>query len=147
MFPSKKLLTLLDGAGGPGPGAADVGDEVGDLLGGGVVRGDGQHRVLAGYGAYDLQAFHPVEHAGDGPGGPVAGVDDHLILGRSDAEDEARQDLDAGGARLVRQRQVAVADLQRAELALGDNPEYEFLPRRLVYRCACRSQSSSPPTT
>ena len=66
---------LLDAACGPGAGAADVGDEVGDLLGGGVVRGDGEHRVLAGDGAHDLQALHPVEDAGDGPGGPVAGVD------------------------------------------------------------------------
>src|SRR5215210_7578356 len=164
--------SLLNVSGWPGPGATDVGDEVGDLLGGGVVRRGGEHRVLAGYGAHDLQALHSIEDAGDGPGGPVASADDHQVLGRGETEDEARQDLDAGGARLVRQRQVAAADLQHAELGevpahgrlrdfyallregrdhvllgaelpFGDEPEDEILPHRLVHRCARRCQNAS----
>src|SRR3712207_1149717 len=171
-YPRKRLL---DAAGWPGAGAADVGDEPRNLLGGGVVRGDGEHRILPRDGANDLQALYPIEDAGDGPGGPVAGVDDDEVLGRGDAEDEAGQDLDAGGARLVRQRKVAVADLEhaelgevpahgglrgldpllaegldhallRAELPLGDDPEDEILPRRLVHRCARRFQTPIPPT-
>ncbi len=54
---------LIDVAGRPGAGATDVGDEPGDLLGGGVVRGHGEHRVLARHGAHNLQALHPVEDA------------------------------------------------------------------------------------
>src|SRR5829696_557389 len=166
---------LLDVAGGPGAGAADVGDEPCDLLGNGVIRGDGEHRVLARYGAHDLESLHPIEDAGDGPGGPVTGVYDNQVLGRGEAEDEAGQDFDAGRARLVREREVAVADLKDAELGevpahcglrglhtllgegldhpllgaelpLGDQPEDEVLPRRLVHRRARRSQNSSPPT-
>src|SRR5215208_519368 len=163
---------LLDVARGPGASAADVGDESGDLLGGCVVRGDGEHRVLAGYGAHDLQTLHPVKDAGDGPCGPVARIYNHHVLGRGEVEDEAREDLDAGGAGLVREREVAAADLENAELGevpahgglrglhallgesfdhallgaelpLGDEPEYEVLPGRLVRRRARRSQSPS----
>src|SRR5215207_3767194 len=154
------------------PGVHSTGSPTRDLLGGCVVRADGEHRVLAGYGAHDLQALHPVKDAGDGPCGPVARVYNHHVLGRGEVEDEGREDLDAGGAGLVREREVAAADLEDAklgevpahgglrglhallcesfdhallgaELPLGDEPEYEVLPGRLVRRRARRSQSPS----
>src|SRR5215212_2072056 len=116
---------LLDVSGGPGAGAADVSDEPRDLPGCLVVWGDGEHRVLAGYGAHDLQALHPVQDARDGPGRPIAGVYDDEVLGRGEAEDEARQHLDAGRARLVRERQVAAAYLEDTEL--GEVPAHDGL--------------------
>ena len=73
---------LLDVARRPGPRAADVGDEPCYLLGCGVVRGYGEHGVLARDGPDYLEPLHPVEDTGDGAGGPVAGVDDDLVLGR-----------------------------------------------------------------
>src|ERR671916_462145 len=90
---------LLDVAGGPGASAADVGDEPCDLLGSGVVRGDGEHRVLARYGAHGLEPLHPIEDAGDGPGGPVTGVCADPGLGRGEAEGETGQDCAARRAR------------------------------------------------
>src|SRR3712207_6079310 len=107
---------LLDAAGGPGSSTAHVGDEAGYLFGSRIVRGYGEHRVLPGDGAHDLQAFYAVEDAGDRSGGTVAGVDNYLVLDRGDAEDEAGQHLDTRGAWLVRQRQVAMAYLQDAQL-------------------------------
>src|SRR5918998_2391908 len=113
---------LLDVAGGPGASAADVGDEPCDLLGSGVVRGDGEHRVLARYGAHDLEPLHPIEDAGDGPGGPVTGVYDDQVLGRGEAEDEAGQYFDAGRARVVRECEVTDSDLEDAEF--GEVPAH-----------------------
>src|SRR5215218_5074827 len=61
---------LLDVARRPGAGATDVGDEPCYLHGCGVVRGDGEHRVLARYGPDDLEPLHPVQNTRDGSGGP-----------------------------------------------------------------------------
>src|ERR671912_2109346 len=164
---------LLDVAGGPRLRPADVGDEVRHLCGRGRVWGYGEHGVLACDGAEYFQAFHPVEDAGDRTGGPVAGVDDDLVLRWHEAEDEAGEDLDPCGAGVVWQRKVAVPDLEDpqlgevaahgrlrdldplvreraddillgAEVALRDQTQYEILPRRFVHRRHRRSQNSPP---
>src|SRR5215210_6447265 len=109
-------MLLLDVAGGPGPGTADVGDEARDLLCGAVVGRHGDHGVLPGDGADDLQPLDPVENAGHRPRSSVTGATDDGVLCRGDVEDEARQDLYSGGAGLVRQRKIPVADLQDPEL-------------------------------
>src|ERR687890_146422 len=164
---------LLDVAGGPRLRPADVGDEVRHLCGRGYVRGYGEHGILARDGAKYFQSFHPVEDAGDRACGTVAGMDDDLVLRWHEAEDEAREDLDTCGAGVVRQRKVAIPDLQDpqlgevaahgrlrdldplvreraddillgAEVALRDQTQYQILPRRFVHRRDRRSQNSPP---
>src|ERR671913_1706365 len=164
---------LLDVAGRPRLRPADVGDEVRHLCGRGCVWGYGEHGVLARDGAEYFQAFHPVEDAGDCPSSPVAGVDDDLVLCWHEADDEAGEDLDPCGARVMWQCQVAVPDLEDtqlgevaahgrlrdldtlvcernddillgAEVALRDQTQYQILPRRFVHRRHRRSQNSPP---
>src|SRR5215203_5755283 len=166
-------LQLLDVASGPRLRPADVGDEVRHLCGRGYVWGYGEHSVLACDGAKYFQAFHPVEDAGDRACGTVAGMDDDLVLRWHEAEDEAREDLDTCGSGVVRQRKVAIPDLQYpqlgevaahgrlrdidplvceraddillgAEVALRDQTQYQVLPRRFVHRRHRRSQNSPP---
>src|SRR5215210_9312208 len=160
---------LLDVASGPRLRPADIGDEVRHLCGRGRVGGYGEHGVLARDGTQYFQSFHPVEDARDGAGGPVAGVDDDLVLCRHEAENEAREYLDTCGTGIMRQRQVAAPDLEDAklgevaahgrlrdldalvgerpddillgaEVALRDQTQYQVLPRRLVHVRARRSQ-------
>src|SRR5215211_1142925 len=160
--PRRSGLQLLDVASGPCLRPADVGDEVRHLCGRSYVWGYGEHGVLARDGAEYFQALHPVEDAGDRACSTVAGVDDDLVLCRHEADDEAREDLDPCGAGVVRQRKVAVPDLEYpqfgevaahgrlrdldpfvcerdddvllgAEVALRDQPQYQILPGRLVY--------------
>ena len=94
-----------------GPGAADVGDQRGDLCCGIVVRADGNDGVEASYGTYNLESPYPVEHAGYGSCRTVAGVHDDGVLGLNNVENETRQHLYAGETGFLRERQVAVADL------------------------------------
>src|SRR5829696_533296 len=171
--PRRSGLQLLDVAGGPRLRPADIGDEVRHLCGRGRVGGYGEHGVLARDGTQYFQSFHPVEDARDGAGGPVAGVDDDLVLYRHEAENEAREYLDTCGTGIVRQRQVAVPDLEDtqlgkiptdgrlrdfdaflgecpddvllgAEVALGDQTQDQILPRGLVHVCARRCQNRPP---
>src|SRR5215212_4220012 len=164
---------LLDVAGRPRLRPTDVGDEVRHLFGRGRIGGDGEHGVLAGDGANYFQPLHPVEDARDGPGRAVAGVDDELVLCGRYAEAEAGEDLDTGGAGIVRQSQVAAPDLEDpepgeisahgrlgnlhtlvrerpdaillgTEVALGDEAQYQILPPRLVHVRHHRSQNRPP---
>src|SRR5215218_1100150 len=173
MDSSSSGLQLLDVAGGPRLRLADVSDEVRHLCGRGGVGRNGEHGVLARDGSQYFKSFHPVEDAGDGAGGSVAGVDNDLVLCWHEAEHEAREYLDTCGTGIVRQRQVAAPDLEDAqfgevaahgrlrdldalvgerpddvllgaEVALGDQTQDQVLPRRLVHVCARRRQNRPP---